>query len=55
MINNNNNNNNEYNNYNLPNLANLAMGWIDYQNAYDLLPHSWIIETMKLTGMASNE
>ena len=34
--------------------TNLAMGWIDYQKAYDLLPHSWIIETMKLTGMASN-
>ena len=34
--------------------TNLAMGWIDYQKAYDLLSHSWIIETMKLTGMASN-
>jgi len=26
--------------------TNLAMGWIDYQKAYDLLPHSWILETM---------
>jgi hypothetical protein len=34
--------------------TNLAMGWIDYQKAYDLLPHSWIIETMKLTGIARN-
>ena len=34
--------------------TNLAIGWIDYQKAYDLLPHSWIIETMKLTGMAKN-
>ena len=22
---------------------NLAMGWIDYQKAFDMLPHSWII------------
>lgn len=34
--------------------TNLAMGWIDYRKAYDLVPHSWIIETMKITGMASN-
>lgn len=30
------------------------MGWIDYQKAYDMLPHSWILETMKLTGLAKN-
>ena len=34
--------------------TNLAIEWIDYQKAYDLIPHSWIIETMKLTGMATN-
>ena len=34
--------------------TNLAIGWIDYQKAYDLIPHSWIIETMKISGMASN-
>lgn len=34
--------------------TNLALGWIDYQKAYDLVPHSWIIETMNITGMAHN-
>ena len=34
--------------------SNLAIAWIDYQKAYDMLPHPWIIETMKLTGMARN-
>jgi hypothetical protein len=34
--------------------TNLALGWIDYQKAYDMLPHFWIVETMKLTGMAEN-
>ena len=33
---------------------NLAVAWIDYQKAYDLVPHSWILETMKLTGCAKN-
>jgi hypothetical protein len=27
---------------------NLSMGWIDFQKAYDMVPHSWIIETLKL-------
>jgi len=34
--------------------TNLAMCWIDYQKAYDMVPHSWILETMQLTGMAGN-
>ena len=24
----------------------LAMGWIDYRKAYDLVPHSWILEML---------
>ena len=27
---------------------NLAMAWIDYQKAYDSVPHSWILESLKL-------
>ena len=27
---------------------NLSMMWIDYKKAYDLVPHSWIIECLKL-------
>jgi hypothetical protein len=29
----------------------LAMGWIDYQKAYDLVPHSWIIEALRMVGV----
>ena len=27
---------------------NLHMAWIDYKKAFDSVPHSWIIKTMKL-------
>ena len=30
------------------------MAWIDYKKAYDIVPHSWILETLKLTGVAQN-
>ena len=30
------------------------MAWIDYKKAYDLVPHSWIIECMKMFGIAEN-
>ena len=32
----------------------LAMAWIDYQKAYDMLPHSWILETLGLIKVAKN-
>ena len=28
--------------------TNLAVAWIDYQKAYDSVPHSWIIEAMRM-------
>ena len=28
--------------------TNLAMAWIDYQKAYDSVPHSWILRCLKL-------
>jgi len=31
---------------------NLAMGWIDYKKAYDMIPHSWILECLELFGAA---
>ena len=34
--------------------TNLSMAWIDYKTAYDLVPHSWIIECMKMFGIAEN-
>ena len=33
---------------------NLAMAWIDYKKAYDMVPHSWIIECLDLFGVAKN-
>ena len=27
---------------------NLAMGWIDCQKAYDMVPHSWILVKLKI-------
>ncbi|XP_063956544.1 uncharacterized protein LOC135154347 [Lytechinus pictus] len=34
--------------------TNLAMAWIDYKKAYDMVPHSWIIESMEMLGVADN-
>ena len=33
----------------------LAMGWIYYQKAYDLVPHSWISKTLEMVGVAEGE
>ena len=27
---------------------NIAMGWIDYKKAYDMIPHSWILECLRM-------
>ncbi|XP_068734717.1 uncharacterized protein [Montipora capricornis] len=32
----------------------LFMAWIDYRKAYDMLPHSWIKESLDWFGVASN-
>ena len=32
----------------------LSMAWIDYKKAYDMVPHSWILETLTLTRVAEN-
>ena len=32
----------------------LAMAWIDYKKAYDMVPHSWIIECLDLFGVEEN-
>ena len=34
--------------------TNLAMAWIDYKKAFDMVPHSWLVECMELFGVASN-
>jgi hypothetical protein len=34
--------------------TNLAMAWVDYRKAYDMVPHSWIMECLKMFGCASN-
>ena len=30
------------------------MAWIDYRKAYDLVPHSWVNESMEMFGIAEN-
>ena len=34
--------------------TNLSMAWIDYREAYDLVPHSWVNECMEMFGIAEN-
>ena len=34
--------------------TNLSMAWVDYKKAYDVVPHSWIITTMGMVGLADN-
>ena len=34
--------------------TNLGMEWIDYKKAYDMVPHSWILESLKLARVAEN-
>ena len=33
---------------------NLVMGWIDYRKEYDMVPHSWIEEVMRVMEIADN-
>ena len=33
---------------------NLAMARVDYRKAYDMVPHSWIIENLKMALIAEN-
>ena len=34
--------------------TNLTMPWIDYHKAYDMVPHSWIVECLEIFGIATN-
>ena len=34
--------------------TNLSMAWVDYKKAYNMVPHSWIITTMGMVGLADN-
>ena len=33
---------------------NLAMAWVDYKKAYDMVPYSWIIQSLKMAQVAEN-
>ena len=33
---------------------NLAMAWVDYKKAYDMIPHSWIIECLTMVRVPQN-
>ena len=32
--------------------TNLGMAWIDYKKAYDMVPFSWILESLELVQMS---
>ena len=34
--------------------TNLGMAWIDYKKAYDMVPHSWILESLELVQVSNN-
>ena len=34
--------------------TNLFMSWIDFRKAYDLVPQSWILESLRIIGAADN-
>ena len=35
-------------------LKDVSIEYIDYKKAYDMVPHSWILEMMNVTGIAKN-
>ena len=34
--------------------TNLSMAWVNYRKAYELIPHSWVIECMEMFGIVEN-
>ena len=32
----------------------LGMAWVDYKKAYDMVPHSWLMEVVEMMGVADN-
>lgn len=34
--------------------TNLCMAWIDFKKAYDMVPHSWIVESLRMFGIVEN-
>ena len=35
-------------------MKNLSVAWIDYMKAYDVVPHTWILQCLKNIKLASN-
>lgn len=33
---------------------NVTMAWVDYEEAYDMVPHSWLEECFEIFGIADN-
>ena len=32
----------------------IAMAWVEYKKAYDMVPHSWLLEVTDMLGVAGN-
>ena len=35
-------------------MKNLNVAWIDYTKAYDMVPHTWILQCLKIFKAAKN-
>ena len=35
-------------------MTNLTVAWIDYKNAYGMVPHTWILQCFKIFQVANN-
>ena len=35
-------------------MKNLSVAWIDYEKAYELVPHTWILQYLKILKVTDN-
>ena len=35
-------------------MTNLSVAWIDYTKVYDMVPHTWILQCLKISKVANN-
>ena len=35
-------------------ITNMNIAWIDYKKAYDMVPHAWILQCLKILNVADN-
>ena len=35
-------------------MTNLSVAWIDYKKGYDMVPHTWILQCLKIIKVTDN-